>query len=113
MSKRNIYDSGSMSKLIQKNLKKSKKKYDTYDILCTIKDSILSDFEYANISIDLCKTELNIISTKKENNYMKEIKDLIMNELYDLVDSDDIELLFEVNANKNNICVRCKRKIEH
>ena len=112
MSKHNIYDSGSVSKLLQKNLKKSKKKYDTYEILQGLKYAIDSDFSDANIDIDLCKTELNIISTKKKNNYMKEIKDLIIDELYEVVDEGDIDLLFEINANKNNICVKCKRKIE-
>lgn len=112
MSK-NIFDSGEVSRIMQRNLKKSKRKYDTFDILITLRDVVMDDYGDTNIRIDLCKTELNIISTKKKNNNMKEIKTLILDTLYDLVDDNDVDLLFEVNANKSNICVKCKRKIEH
>lgn len=112
MSK-NIFDSGEVSRIMQRNLKKSKRKYDTFDILITLRDVVMDDYGDTNIRIDLCKTELNIISTKKKNNNMKEIKTLILDTLYDLVDENDVDLLFEVNANKSNICVKCKRKIEH
>lgn len=112
MSK-NIFDSGEVSRLLQRSLKKSKRKYDTYDILHTLKETVIEEYEGSNIYIDLCKTELNIISTKKKNNNMKEIRALIIDTLNSLVDKKDIDLLFEVNANKSNICIKCKRKIEH
>lgn len=112
MSK-NIFDSGEVSRLLQRSLKKSKRKYDTYEILYTLKETVEEEYENSNIRIDLCKTELNIISTKKKNNNMKEIRALILDTLSDLVDEECIDLLFEVNANKSNICIKCKRKIEH
>ena len=66
-----------------------------------------------DISIELTRTELTILSTKKKNNKMKEIKESVMDKLYEIVDEDDVELLFDINATKNNISILCKRKIEH
>ena len=110
MSEHDIYDSGITSKMFQRSLQKSKRKYDTHDILSSI------DYEYDDIddiSIELSRTELTILSTKKKNNKMKEIKESVMNKLYEIVDEDDVELLFDINATKNNISILCKRKIEH
>ena len=67
---------------------------------------------FDGITIELSKTELIILSSKKKNNKMKEIKESVMNKLYDIVDEDDVELLFDINATKNNISILCKRKIE-
>lgn len=114
MSEHDIYDSGVTSKMFQRSLQKSKRKYDTYDILSTLYDYI--DYEYDDvddISLELSRTELIIISNKKKNNKMKEIKESLLNKLYDLVDDSDVELLFDINATKNNISILCKRKIEH
>lgn len=114
MSEHDIYDSGITSKMFQRSLRKSKRKYDTYDILSSIYDFI--DYEYDDIddiSIELTRTELIILSTKKKNNKMKEIKESVMEKLYEIVDEDDVELLFDINATKNNISILCKRKIEH
>jgi len=100
--------------MFQRSLQKSKRKYDTHDILSSIYDYI--DYEYDDIddiSIELSRTELTILSTKKKNNKMKEIKESVMNKLYEIVDEDDVELLFDINATKNNISILCKRKIEH
>ena len=114
MRDHDIYDSGITSKMFQRSLQKSKRKYDTHDILSAIYDFI--DYEYDDIddiSIELTRTELTILSTKKKNNKMKEIKESVMNKLYEIVDEDDVELLFDINATKNNISIICKRKIEH
>lgn len=114
MSEHDIYDSGITSKMFQRSLQKSKRKYDTYDILSNIYDYI--DYEYDeedDISIELSRTELTILSNKKKNNKMKEIKESVMDKLYEMVDEDDVELLFDINATKNNISILCKRKIEH
>lgn len=114
MSEHDIYDSGVTSKMFQRSLQKSKRKYDTYDILSTLYDYI--DYEYDDvddISLELSRTELIIISNKKKNNKMKEIKESLLSKMYDLVDENDVELLFDINATKNNISILCKRKIEH
>lgn len=114
MREHDIYDSGMTSKMFQRSLQKSKRKYDTHDILNAIYDFI--DYEYDDIddiSIELSRTELTILSSKKKNNKMKEIKESVMNKLYEIVDEDDVELLFDINATKNNISILCKRKIEH
>lgn len=114
MRDHDIYDSGTTSKMFQRSLQKSKRKYDTHDILSAIYDFI--DYEYDDIddiSIELTRTELTILSTKKKNNKMKEIKESVMDKLYEIVDEDDVELLFDINATKNNISILCKRKIEH
>lgn len=108
-----IYDSENISKRLQRNLQKTKKKYDTYDILCTIYDDLDYIYEDASISVELSRTELSVISTKKKNGKMNDIKDFINNRLCELVDEDDIHLLFQIIANKNNISILCKRKIEH
>ena len=100
--------------MFQRSLRKSKRKYDTHEILSSIYDFV--DYEYDDIdgiTIELSKTELIILSSKKKNNKMKEIKESVMNKLYDIVDEDDVELLFDINATKNNISILCKRKIEH
>ena len=44
---------------------------------------------------------------------MSDIYEYVYNSLLSLVDEDDVDLLFDVNVNKNNMCIRCKRKIEH
>lgn len=114
MSEHDIYDSGITSKMFQRSLQKSKRKYDTHDILSSIYDFI--DYEYDDIDdicIELSRTELTILSTKKKNNKMKEIKESVMDKLYEIVDEDDVGLLFDINATKNNISIICKRKIEH
>lgn len=113
MGKRSLYNSGEVTKIIQRSLKKSKQKYDTYGILLDIKNSIESNFNNTDINIILEKTELNIFTNKKKNNHIKEIKELIFDELDNLVDDDYINLLFDINCTKTNIIIKCKRKIEH
>ena len=109
----NIYDSWDLSKSMKKNLKKMKKKYSTYSILSTLEDMISSSYEDIGIETELSSKKLIIHSDKKKNNYMKEIKDFVYESLLSLVDEEDLDLMFDINANKNNICIRCKRNIEH
>lgn len=114
MSEHDIYDSGITSKIFQRSLQKSKRKYNTSEILSNLFNYI--DYEYddvEDINLEVSKTELTIISNKKKNNRMKEIKESILSRLYELVDEEDIELLFDINITKNNISILCKRKIEH
>ena len=112
MSK-NPYELGEVSRMMQRNLKKSKRKYDTFDILCTLRDYVIYNIDDTNLTIELSTTELLIMTTKKKNNKMKEVKKLIDDMLSSLVDEDDVDLIFNINASKSNVCVKCKRKIEH
>lgn len=112
MSK-NWFDSFDINRRIQRDLKKSKKKYDTYNILQYIHDSVIEEYNNSNISIELDSTELYIYSTKKKSNKMKEITSLVENILDDMVDEEVLNLLFDISMTKNSIYIKCKRKIEH
>ena len=110
---KNWFDSFDISRRIQRNLKKSKKKYDTYNVLKTIRESVIEEYNNSNINIEFDDTELYIYSTKKKSNKMKEITTLVNNILDDMIDPEVLDLLFDINMNKNSIYIKCKRKIEH
>ena len=110
---KNWFDSFDISRRIQRNLKKSKKKYDTYNVLKTIRESVIEEYNNSNLNIEYDDTELYIYSTKKKSNKMKEITTLVNNILDDMIDPEVLDLLFDINMNKNSIYIKCKRKIEH
>ena len=112
MSK-NWFDSFDINRRIQRNLKKSKKKYDTYNVLQYIYDCVIEEYNNSNINIELDTTELYIYSTKKKSNRMKEITSLVENILNDIVEEEVLNLLFDISMTKNSIYIKCKRKIEH
>lgn len=111
--KDNIYDSYDSGKSLKKNLKKVKKKYSTNMILLSLRNDIMTEYAGKGIDTELSDKKLIIFSEKKKNKSMSDIYDYAYNSLLSLVDEDDVDLLFDINTNKSNICIRCKRKIEH
>lgn len=108
-----IYNSYDSAKSLKKNLKKVKKKYSTNQILLTLRNDIMAEYAGTGIDTELSDKKLIIFSEKKKNKYMSNIHDYVYSSLLNLVDEDDVDLLFDINTNKSNICIRCKRKIEH
>ena len=101
-----IYNSYDSAKSLKKSLKKVKKKYSTNQILLTLRNDIMTEYAGIGIDTELSDKKLIIFSEKKKNKYMSDIYEYIYNSLLGLVDEDDVDLLFDINNNKNNVCIR-------
>lgn len=84
----------------------------TSSILMNVCDYIKDNYEGKKIQTDLGRTYLTIYTEKKKNNALSEIKNKIEEIVLSEMNSNDIDMVFNIFKNDSKIVIKCKRNME-